>query len=68
MRTTLSKERQAMLLTLLSKMSPEDQLFVHDKLHSKIATVREQAAIRARKRGAQRRRVMSRIPTDPVQS
>lgn len=60
MRTTLPKERQAMLMALLSKMSPEDQLFVHDRLHSKIDTVREHAAIRARKRGAQRRRALVR--------
>ena len=54
----MTKERQAMLLALLSRMSPEDQLFVHDKLHSKIDVIKERAAERSRKHGAQRRRAL----------
>lgn len=59
----LTKQRQATLLTLIGKMSPEDLVFVHDKLHSKIDVIKERAAERARKHGAQRRRALVRYGT-----
>lgn len=66
--TKLSAERQSRLKQSLSKMTPEDLAFIYDQLAPRITQIREQARDRALKHFRQRRRMMSRYPTqgDPI--
>lgn len=57
----LTKQRQAMLLTLIGKMSPEDQLFVHRRLSSRLDIITAQAANRDRRHRQQRSRSEMRL-------